>query len=172
MPGSDANNRLATQRDSLLTRSAGENASTQQEGQEQANLSGNPPSRTYTGISTERIMQAVEQQRRISQQLEHIQAKQQRSKQWLRITLPMLVGGVFLSLGMLIITFVVLSFFKPDLLARILALLSESIATPIALLISIEAQLPSNGWWLSVSSLVVVLMMGMWLLLMRSPQKA
>src|SRR5262249_2725740 len=115
MPGSDANNRLATQRDSLLTRSAEETASAQQQGQEQAHPLGNPSSRMYPGISTERIMRAVEQQRRFTQQLEHIRTKQQqRNNKLLKITLPMLVGGVFLSLGMLIMIFVVLSFFKPD----------------------------------------------------------
>jgi len=141
---------------------------------QQPDLLGTPPSRMYPGISTERIMRAVEQQRRITQQLEHLQARQQERNNLLRITVPMFLAGVFLSLGILTIIFLVLSFFQPEILARILTLLSGSIAVLVAIAEGLQAALvliPSNSWLLSGAALAVVLMMGMWLRLMRTPHE-
>ena len=119
-------------------------------------------------------MRAVEQQRRITQQLEHLQARQQERNNLLRITVPMFLAGVFLSLGILTIIFLVLSFFQPEILARILTLLSGSIAVLVAIAEGLQAALvliPSNSWLLSGAALAVVLMMGMWLRLMRTPHE-
>jgi hypothetical protein len=141
--------------------------------QEQADLLGTPPSRTYSCISTERIMRAVEQQRRVSQQLEDLQARQQERNAFLRVTVPMLVISIILLLGILIIIFLVLFFFQPELLMRVLGLLSDSIAAFVVVIMHIKAAwalIPENSWLLSTAALAVVLMMGMWLRLMRSPR--
>jgi len=125
-------------------------------------------------ISTERIMQAVEQQRRITQQLDDLCTKQQqRAAHLYRTTLKFLLGVSF-SFGVLAIVFLVLSLIQPDILVLLLAKLSDTIAMLVAVEEGIKAALsliPSNSWLLSGAALVIVLMIGVWLRLMRYPQK-
>lgn len=134
-----------------------------------------PPSRMYPSISTERIMRAVEQQRRITQQLEHLRAIQKQRTALLRTAGLKFLAGALLTIGILIIVLVVLSISQPDVLVRMLILLSDVIATLFAVTEGIKTELsliPSNSWLLSVAALAVVLMMGLWLRLMRHPQEA
>lgn len=139
-----------------------------------ADLLENSPSRMYPPISTERIMRAVEQQRRITQELDDLCTKQQQRAVLLRRTGLRLLLGVSLLLGALVIAFIVLSFIQPDILVRLLARLSDTIATFVAVEEGIKAALsliPSNSWLLSGAALAIVLMVGVWLRLMRYPQK-
>jgi hypothetical protein len=125
-------------------------------------------------ISTERIMQAVEQQRRITQQLDDLCTKQQqRAVRLYRTSLKFLLG-MSLSFGILASVFIVLSLIQPDILVQLLAKLSDTIAILVAVEEGIKTTLsliPSNSWLLSGAALVIVLMVGMWLRLMRYPQK-
>lgn len=133
------------------------------------------PSRVYPGISTERIMQAVEQQRRVSQQLEDLRLQQKQRTAFLRTTglkCIALFCGLFSVLGG---AFLLLLIARPDLLERVLDALSGVIAMLLALGENTRralAQVPLNSWLLSGAALLVVLMMGLWVRLMRYPQEA
>jgi len=59
------------------------------------------PSRSYSGISTERIMQAIERQKRISQQLEYIQSRQQARLASMEKASPKIAGMAFFVTGAL-----------------------------------------------------------------------
>ncbi len=130
--------------------------------------------RVYPNISTERIMQAVEQQRRITQELEDLQNRQQQRAVVLRKTGVRLVIGISLLLGILGGGFVLLSLFWPDILVQLLTRLGDTIALLVAVAEGIRLALsliPANSWLLSGAALVIVLMTGMWLRLMRYPRK-
>ena len=133
------------------------------------------PSRVYSSISTERIMQAVEQQKRISQQLENLQNRQQArlahmSKAGLKIA-----GMAFLVTGAFAIGLLSLFLFRPDLFMSLLSTLSGFIDVFYMLAGYLQAGLTlitSQNWLLSGVALIVVVMMGMWLRLMRYPHEA
>lgn len=133
------------------------------------------PSRTYPSISTERIMRAVEQQKRITQQLEDLRTQQKQRTAFLRVAGLRFVAGVLGLLGLVASVLVILFFFQPGMLARTLTMLSGVIALLVAVEESIKTDLsliPSNSWLLSGAALMVVLMMTMWLRLMRHPREA
>jgi hypothetical protein len=135
----------------------------------------NSPSRLYPGISTERIMQAVEQQKRITQQLEDLQTQQKQRTALLSRACLKLLAGICVSVGILTVLLVALFLFQPDILRRLLALSSDAIAVLIAVSDGVRAFLsliPSNNWLLAGAALAVVLLMGMWLRLMRYPREA
>lgn len=131
-------------------------------------------SRQYPTISTARIMQAVEQQRRISQQLEDLQARQKQRTAFLRTAgLKLLV--VFWSLGgVLAVAFVTLLIVRPEFLAHVLDWLGGGIA--LLLLVEDElkqelALIPAASWVFSGIALLIVLMMALWVRLMRHPRE-
>lgn len=134
-----------------------------------------PASRLYPSISTERIMQAVEQQRRVSQQLEDLRLQQKQRTAFLRtsgLKVLAVLWGVF---GALVAVFVVLLMLRPELLTRLIDAFSGGFA--IVFMLEEELKLglsliPSSSWLLSGAALVVVLMMGLWIRLMRYPQEA
>lgn len=134
-----------------------------------------PSSRLCAGISTERIMHAVERQRRITQQLNALRTQQEQRMAFLRSTGLKFVMWVGCTLVILASVFAVLSMFQPVLLVRTLTLFSGFIALLLAAGVDIQEGLsliPSNNWILSGAALVVVLMMVMWLRLMRHPHEA
>lgn len=138
-------------------------------------LPGTPVERGCSGISTERIMHAVERQRRITQQLDNLRAQQRQRTAFLRTTGLKLIAWLGCVLGLLISAFVVVLVYQPVLLVRTLILFSSFIALLLAVGADIQAGLlllPSNNWVLSGAALVVVLMMVMWLHLMRYPREA
>lgn len=156
----DAKDRRAGQRTAHLTRPAENN-------EEQ-------PARAYTGISTERIMQAVEQQRRVSQQLEDLRTQQKQRTFLLRTRGLKFICIACCVCGLLVTGFLFLLILQPALLDRTLNALDGS----IALLVVIEEQIklglsliPSNQWLVSGAALIVVLMTGLWIRLMRHPQE-
>lgn len=132
------------------------------------------PSRLYPGISTERIMHAVEQQRQVTRQLEDLRAQQQSRVAHLRTGLKGL-GIACILFGMFSILFVALSLFQPDLLVKLLGLLSDLIALLVVIAQAVQTGLTLitfNTWLLSGTALMFVLLLGMWLRLMRYPQEA
>ncbi|HVB73897.1 MAG TPA: zf-HC2 domain-containing protein [Ktedonobacteraceae bacterium] len=133
------------------------------------------PPRVYSSISTERIMQAIEQQKRISQQLEHIQAQQQARLARMGKAGPKIAGMIALCTGVLTVGLLFLFLFQPDLLLTVLSALSgvfTVIYTLAQYLLAGLMLITSQNWVLSAVALGIVVMMGMWLRLMRYPGEA
>ena len=128
----------------------------------------------HSSISTERIMQAVQHQRRITQQLEDIRTKQQCRVVRLRRVYPLLALSFF-ALEFLAAVLFVESLMQPDLMVKILSLLSGIIDVVIGIGQYVQPALllvTSNTWLLSGVAFLIVVLMGMWLRLMRYPQQA
>ncbi len=125
----------------------------------------------HPSISTARIMQAVEQQRRISQQLEDLHIQQVQRTAILRTKGLKVSVGLVISIWIVSIALTILSIIQPQILAPLrdgtvlLVALAESTSRTIRLI-------PSNGWIFSGAALVFVLMMALWLRLMRYPREA
>ncbi len=133
------------------------------------------PSPKFSSISTERIMLAIERQKRISQQLENIENRQQARLARIGQVGPGIAGMAFLVTGSLIIGLFFLFLFQPDLFMSLLSTLSGFIDVLYMLARYLQAGLTlvtSQNWLLSGVALVVVVMMGMWLRLMRYPREA
>ena len=133
------------------------------------------PSRAYPGISTERIMLAVERHKRISQQLEHIQNQQQARLARVGKAGPKIAGVAFLFTCALTIGLFALFLFQPDLFMSLFSTLSGFIDVLYVLAGYLQAGLTlitSQNWLLSGVALILVIMMGMWLRLMRYPREA
>ncbi len=134
-----------------------------------------PSSRMFTSISTERIMQAVERQKRITEQLEDLRTQQRTRIARLRIFTPGFATLTYVSMGFISLLLLALLIFNTDIVVNVL----ESFGGVIDTLV-IFAQYLQSGlafvlhqqWLLSVMALVLVLMMGMWLRLMRHPHEA
>lgn len=126
-------------------------------------------------ISTEKIMQAVQQQRKVTQQFEHILRQQEERMEHIR---PIVTAGI--ALGLLAVSsiplfLVILLLARMDLLANTISLFSGFLDICIILsqyLLERLTLLTQNTWLLSGTALTVVVMMGMWLRLMQSPQEA
>jgi len=136
---------------------------------------GSPTYRMFTSISTERIMQAVERQKRITEQLEDLRTQQRTRIARMRIFTPGFATISYLSLGLISLFLLTLLIFNTDIVVNIL----ESFGGVIDTLVTLAQYLQSGlalvlheGWLLSVMALVLVIMMGMWLRLMRHPQEA
>src|SRR5579885_211562 len=174
----DVRNQLSAQRASHLTgspRNEEKNSADPARNRpgEQSQISS--PSRLYSSISTERIMQAVEQQRRISQQLEDLRTQQRQRTAFLRTTGLKWIAALCGVSGVLALTFLLLLIVRPGLLARTLDALGGAIALLLVLEESIRRELaliPLSNWLLSGAALAVVLMMGLWVKLMRPPREA
>ena len=122
------------------------------------------------GIPTSAIMMAVQRQRQISQQLEHIQHQQQDRVARMR------TGGIalailgFLALGSVPLLLVVILLLQTDLMVNILSLLRSIIDVGYVLALSLQTALivvTLNYLLLSLLAFAVVLMTGMWIRLMR-----
>ncbi|HEY3993980.1 MAG TPA: hypothetical protein VGM01_14025 [Ktedonobacteraceae bacterium] len=132
-----------------------------------------PGARGCPVISTERIMQAVEEQRRVSQQLEDLRLQQKQRTAHLSSAGLKFIGVLWCVSGALAGGFILLLIMIPALLDRTLNSLDDSIAVLVMLAEQIKLELaliPSSNWMLSAAALVVVLMMGLWIRLMRHPQ--
>ncbi len=137
--------------------------------------SSSEPGLPIQSISTERIMLAVQQQRRITQQLEDIRTQQQfRIARW-RVVGPSLAAIIFFTLGSIPLLLLAIAIVQPDLLVNTLSLLSDGIGVLVALAPYLQAGLAvvtRNNWLLASIAFIFVVMMGMWLRLMRYPQEA
>jgi predicted anti-sigma-YlaC factor YlaD len=125
-------------------------------------------------ISTAKIMQAVQEQKRITQQLEEIRRQQRTRMERLR---P--IGVISLGLGLFTLTSIPLFFcamliVETNVAAKALSLLSGIIDIFVILAQYLQEELTlltHQDWLLSVMACAVVVMMGMWLRLMRYPQE-
>jgi hypothetical protein len=125
-------------------------------------------------ISTNQIMRAIQQQKHITSQLEDL-----RQQQLLRIARMRTVGTVSAALGFLILSsipllFLVIAFLQTDLALNTLSFFNGVIDGGIVLGQYVQAGLTlvtRDNLLLSGLAFAVVIMMGMWLRLMRSPQE-
>ncbi|GLV58658.1 hypothetical protein KDH_54880 [Dictyobacter sp. S3.2.2.5] len=126
-------------------------------------------------ISTDQIMQAVQQQKQITHQLEDL-----RQQQRLRVARIRTAGAVSAALGLLTLSsipllFLVMAILQTDLALKTLSLFNGVIDAGIVLGEYIQTELTlvtRDNLLLSGLAFAVVVMMGMWLRLMRSPQEA
>jgi len=126
-------------------------------------------------ISTDQIMRAIQQQKQITHQLEDLRL-QQRS----RVARMRTAGAVSAALGLLTLSsipllFLVMTILQTDLALKILSLFNGVIDAGIVLGEYVQAELTlvtRDNLLLSGLAFAVVVMMGMWLRLMRSPQEA
>jgi hypothetical protein len=136
----------------------------------------NPPdSRMFKSISTERIMQAVERQKRITEQLEDLRTQQRTRIARLRIFTPRFATLTYVSMGFISLLLLTLLIFNAGIVVNILISFGGVIDTMFTLAQYIQSGIAlvlHQGWLLSIMALVLVLMMGMWLRLMRHPQEA
>jgi len=126
-------------------------------------------------VSTERIMQAVERQRRITQELEDLRLQQRSREARLRVLGLVLVAVAVLAVIGSLLALGIAALFQPDLMVRALGLLDGVVAALIVLAEYLQPLLllvTRNNWLLSGAAFVLVVMMGMWLRLMRHPQEA
>ena len=134
-----------------------------------------PASRMFSTISTERIMQAVERQKRITEQLEDIRNQQRTRIARLGIFSPKFATLGYLSIGILSLLLLALLIFKTDIVVTILISFGGVIDTSVILAQYLQSGLAlvlHQEWLLSIMALVLVILMGMWLRLMRHPQEA
>jgi anti-sigma factor RsiW len=131
--------------------------------------------RVHRSISTDTIMLAVQQQARISQQLEDIQQQQQKRVEKLKPAGTAFAALGFFALSTIPLLVLAITIVQTDLVVQALALLNGAIDALIILaeyLVKGLIVLSRNNWLLSAVGLSVVIMMGMWLRLMRHPQEA
>jgi anti-sigma factor RsiW len=136
---------------------------------------GTPPYRAFSSISTERIMRAVERQKRITQQLEDLRTQQRTRVARLRIFTPRIAALTYVTIGLISLSLLALFIFNADLVMSVLSLLSDVIDALVMLAQYVQtglALLVHDNWLLSGMALVLVILMGMWLRLMRHPQEA
>ncbi len=136
---------------------------------------GTPSYRAFSSISTERIMRAVERQKRITQQLEDLRTQQRTRIARLGILTPRFAAFTYLTIGLISLFLLALFIFNTNLVVNVLALLSGVIDALVMLAQYLQTGLTlviHDNWLLSGMALVLVIMMGMWLRLMRHPQEA
>jgi hypothetical protein len=165
--------------DTLLPRERGKNGGAGSPGNflPTSTASGQPQrlpvqrSSTYSSITTERIMQAIQEHKRITQQLEDMRTKQQSRLVRLHRIVPSLAVS-FVAIGTLpVLLFIV----QPHLMTQLIHPLSGVIDVFITLVQYVQTDLmlvTRNSLLLSGVALVLVVLMGLWLRLMRAPQEA
>jgi len=128
-------------------------------------------SATYSSISTDRIMQAIQEHKQITQQLEDMRTKQQSRLVRLHRIGPSL-AIIFVAMGTLpVLLFIV----QPYLMTQVIHPLSGVIDVFMTLVQYVQTDLmlvTRNSLLLSGVALALVVMMGLWLRLMRAPQEA
>ena len=132
-------------------------------------------SRMLTSISTERIMQAVERQKRITEQLEYLRNRQRTRMARLRIFTPRFAAICYITLGFISLSLLTLLIFNTNIVVNVLESFGGIIDTLVTLAQYLQSGLAlvlHEDWLLSAMALVLVIMMGMWLRLMRHPQEA
>jgi len=134
-----------------------------------------PSPRTYSSISTDQILLAVQRHKRVTQQLEDIRAQQQLRIARIRIIGLPLAAVLFFTLGCIPLLLFALIIVQPDMLEKTLTISSDLIDVCVVLLQYLQMGLTlltrDNRLLLGVA-FVFVVMMGMWLRLMRYPQEA
>jgi len=134
-----------------------------------------PAPRMYSSISTERIMLAVQQQKRISQQLEDIRTQQRSRMARMGVVVAPLAAITLFTLVSFPLLLLALAILQPDLLGQTFLPLSDIVGVLIVLAQYFQAGLTiitRDDRLLLGVAFVLVVMMGMWLRLMRHPQGA
>jgi len=138
-------------------------------------LSASAP-RKRVQVSTENIMQAVEERRQISQQLEDIRQQQQSRVAQLRPVGAGVAALVFFTLGSIPLLLLAITIIQSDIVVK-------AVSSPLNVVIDTLfisgryvqeglAWATHNNLLLSAMAFAMVVMMGMWLRLMRYPQEA
>lgn len=133
------------------------------------------PPMQRTSISTDRIMLAIQQQQRVSRQLEDIRKQQQTRVAQFRSAAAALAAIAFFTLSSIPLLLLAAAIIQTDLVVKVLASLNGVIDALIIVGEYIQtgvALVSRDNWLLSGIALAVVVMMGMWLRLMRYPQEA
>ncbi|GCE19439.1 anti-sigma factor family protein [Dictyobacter kobayashii] len=126
-------------------------------------------------ISTDQIMRAVQQQKQITNQLEDLRQQQQSRIAQLRTAGAVSAAVGLLTLSSIPLLFLVMTIIQTDLTLKTLSLFNGVIDEGIVLGEYIQTGLTlvtRDNLLLSGLAFAVVVMMGMWLRLMRSPQEA
>ena len=126
-------------------------------------------------VSTNSIMQAVQQRKQISQQLETLHEQQRSRVARLRTGGTAFAAILFFTLGSVPLLLLAITLVQPDFMVRVLLLLSNVVDVLYVLGQYIQTALTvvtHNSFLLTGVGFVVVLMMGMWLRLMRPPREA
>lgn len=126
-------------------------------------------------ISTDRIMQAIQQRKRISAQLEELHRQQQFRMAHLRSAGAACVALCCFVLSSIPLLLLALSLVQTDLTVKALYVLNNIIDVFIILAQYLQVGLTMitrNNWLLSALAFAVIVMTGMWLRLMRHPQEA
>ena len=134
-----------------------------------------PASRMFASISTERIMQAVERQKRITEQFEDLRKQQKTRLARMRIFTPRYATLTYLGIGFLSLLLLSMLIFNTDIVINLLESFGgviDTLAILVQYLQTAFALVLKQQWLLSAIALVLVIMMGMWLRLMRHPQEA
>ncbi|MBA2681974.1 MAG: zf-HC2 domain-containing protein [Ktedonobacteraceae bacterium] len=126
-------------------------------------------------VSTDTIMQAIQQQTEINQQFDDI-----RQQQRIRMARMRTVGAASMAIGFFTLSsipllFLAVTIIQTDLALKTLTLLNDFIDMLIIMGQYVQIGLilvTRDNWLLSAMAFVVVVMMGMWLRLMRPPQGA
>jgi hypothetical protein len=132
-------------------------------------------SRMFTSISTERIMQAVERQKRITEQFEDLRTQQRTRIASLGNFTPGFATLTYLSMGFISLLLLALLIFNTNIVINVLESFGGVIDTLVILAQYLQSGLAlvlHQEWLLSAMALILVIMMGMWLRLMRHPQEA
>jgi hypothetical protein len=127
---------------------------------------------TSGSVSTERIMQAVRQQQRITDQLKDLRAQQQSRMKRLRPTMAAMAAIGFFTLGSIPLLCLAIMILQGDLFVKALTFLNNAIDVLVILAQYIQMGLllaAHNNLLLFGVAFVVVVMMAMWLRLMRPP---
>ncbi len=136
-----------------------------------------PSSRThpYSSISTERIMHAVEQQKRITDQLVGLQAQQQARVARVKGAGEKLLMAMMVLTGVVTLGLLFLFIFLPDQFLAMLSFSSGAIDIIMQLARYLSpglAFITQRNWLLAGAALVIVVMVGIWVHLMRTPHEA
>jgi len=120
-------------------------------------------------------MQAVERQKRITEQLDDLRTQQRTRIARLRIFTPRYATLTYLSMGFISLLLLALLIFNTDIVINVLESFGGVIDTLVVLAQYLQSGLAfvlQQEWPLSAMALVLVIMTGMWLRLMRHPQEA
>ena len=126
-------------------------------------------------VSTHSIMQAVQQRKQISQQLETLHEQQRSRVARLRTGGAAFAALLFFTLGSIPLLLLAITLVQTDFMVHVLLLLSHVVDVLYVLGQYIQTGLTvvtHNSLLLTGVGFVVVLMMGMWLRLMRPPREA
>lgn len=127
-----------------------------------------------TSVPTDNIMQAIEQRKRITEQLEELREQQRTRVARMRVPGTALVALGFFLLGSLPLLLFAIVIIQTNLAVKALSVLNGVIDALVILAQYLqEGSLlaTQNNWLLSAVAFATVVMMGIWLRLMRHPQE-